>query len=280
VLPFKSISDAWLATGPARATTGPSTTIPPAIPAPPTQVVTAPPSGAISLRPAAALRSGLQFYSSANATAPAYALRSETRVTTGNAANAVKAQVLQSVVNRDAANDAIPFLTTVNVANSSAPTGPAPTSCPGSSPASRPPANQDAGLHGFQRVRLPKAHDRRDLAAGRQFPHLQRRLRAAGMGAIGSASSSPTTPSATTAAPRMRPSRRATPITSGSIPTSGAAHRSAQPELRPARSSTSTARPPGGTTSASARRCAPRASSNTTSRTPSRPGAAGSAGIP
>jgi outer membrane receptor protein involved in Fe transport len=57
----------------------------------------------------------LQFYSSANASAPAYALRSETRVTTGNAANAVKAQVFQPIVNRDLGNDAIPLLTTVNV---------------------------------------------------------------------------------------------------------------------------------------------------------------------
>ncbi len=57
----------------------------------------------------------LQFYSSANASAPGYALQSNTRVTTGNAANAVKAQVFQPVVNRDLGNDAMSMLGTGNV---------------------------------------------------------------------------------------------------------------------------------------------------------------------
>ncbi len=58
----------------------------------------------------------LQVYSNGAARSPAFALRSETRVTTANAANAVKAQVFQPLVNRDLGNDAIPMLTTVNIA--------------------------------------------------------------------------------------------------------------------------------------------------------------------
>ena len=58
----------------------------------------------------------LQVYSNGAARSPAFALRSETRVTTVNAANAVKAQVFQPLVNRDLGNDAIPMLTTVNIA--------------------------------------------------------------------------------------------------------------------------------------------------------------------
>lgn len=58
----------------------------------------------------------MQFYSSGAATAPSYALRTETRTTTGNAANAIKAQLYHPQVNRDMANDSIRFLGTVNVA--------------------------------------------------------------------------------------------------------------------------------------------------------------------
>ncbi len=57
----------------------------------------------------------MQFYSSGNATGPAYALRSETRVTAGTAANAVRAGTFQPLVNRDLGNDALPFLGTTNI---------------------------------------------------------------------------------------------------------------------------------------------------------------------
>lgn len=57
----------------------------------------------------------LQVYPTGAATSPAFALRTETRVTTGTVANAVRAQVLHPLVNRDLGNDAIPFLGTVNI---------------------------------------------------------------------------------------------------------------------------------------------------------------------
>jgi hypothetical protein len=69
-------------------------------------------------------------------------LRSETRVTTGNAANAVKAQVLQPLVNRDLANDAIPLLTTVNAGELIGSYWTGANVCPGNSLAWRPPVSR------------------------------------------------------------------------------------------------------------------------------------------
>jgi outer membrane receptor protein involved in Fe transport len=56
-----------------------------------------------------------RIYSNPSATAPDLAFRTQTRSTTGNAANAVKAQVFNPLVNRDLANDSIRFLVTRNV---------------------------------------------------------------------------------------------------------------------------------------------------------------------
>jgi len=113
VLPFKSISDAWLnGTRPGFDWTFYDD--PARNPAAATQVVGSAIWGTL-FGQQQLFDQMLQVYSSPAATSPAYAFRSETRVTTGNAANAVRAAVLQPLVNRDLANDAIPLLTTVNV---------------------------------------------------------------------------------------------------------------------------------------------------------------------
>lgn len=112
VLPFKSISDAWLN----GARPGFDWTFyddPARNPAAATQAVNATVWGNL-FGQQQLFDQVLQVYSSPGASSPAYAFRSETRVTTGNVANAVKAQLLQPLVNRDLANDSIPLLTTVN----------------------------------------------------------------------------------------------------------------------------------------------------------------------
>lgn len=58
----------------------------------------------------------LQVYSSTSASGPAFALRSETRTTAANAANSVRAGTINPLVNRDGAQDAMPMITTVNIA--------------------------------------------------------------------------------------------------------------------------------------------------------------------
>ncbi|MDP3069964.1 MAG: TonB-dependent receptor plug domain-containing protein [Opitutaceae bacterium] len=58
----------------------------------------------------------VQVYSSPTATAPNFAFRGQTLNTNGNAANVIKNQVFNPLVNRDLAADAINFLTTVNLA--------------------------------------------------------------------------------------------------------------------------------------------------------------------
>lgn len=57
----------------------------------------------------------IQIYSDASASVPDLAFRGTTRTTTGNAANAVKAQVLNPLVNLDRSNDSIRFLLTRNI---------------------------------------------------------------------------------------------------------------------------------------------------------------------
>ncbi|MBL9212950.1 MAG: hypothetical protein JNL92_20990 [Opitutaceae bacterium] len=113
VLPFKSISDAWL-NGSRAGFDWTFYDDPARNPAAASQVVGSAIWGNL-FGQQQLFDQVLQVYSGSAARSPAYALRSETRVTTGNAANAVKAQVLQPLVNRDLANDALPLLTTVNV---------------------------------------------------------------------------------------------------------------------------------------------------------------------
>ena len=55
------------------------------------------------------------IYGSASATTPDFAFRPVLRTTTGNAANAVRAGTINSLVNRDTGNDSIRFLLTRNV---------------------------------------------------------------------------------------------------------------------------------------------------------------------
>ena len=113
VLPFKSISDAWLnGTRPGFDWTFYDD--PARNPAAATQVVGSAIWGNL-FGQQQLFNQVLQVYPGPAARAPAYAFRSETSVTTGNAADAVKAQLLHPLVNRDLANDAIPLLTTVNV---------------------------------------------------------------------------------------------------------------------------------------------------------------------
>ncbi len=115
VLPFNSISSAWESAGrpgfdwtfyddPARNPNAQSQVIP---------------NGLANPGPLFGQRQVfdqvLQVYSSPFAAAPDLAFRTETRITTGNAANAVKAQLFQPLVNRDQGNDAIPFLVTNNI---------------------------------------------------------------------------------------------------------------------------------------------------------------------
>lgn len=58
----------------------------------------------------------VQVYSSASAASPAFALRSETRTTTANGGNAVRSGTFHPLLNRDTAQDAMPMITTVNIA--------------------------------------------------------------------------------------------------------------------------------------------------------------------
>lgn len=54
-------------------------------------------------------------YSNSSGLTPDFAFRSQTNTTTGNAANAVKAQLYHPLANRDLANDSIRFLSTTNI---------------------------------------------------------------------------------------------------------------------------------------------------------------------
>lgn len=115
VLPFKSISDAWLEGGrpgydwtfyddPAR---NPNAA---------TQV-----SGnafwqALFMGQNQLFDQVIQVYGDPTGGTPDFALRSETRTTTGNTANAVRANLFHPTVNRDRANDSLHMLNTLNIA--------------------------------------------------------------------------------------------------------------------------------------------------------------------
>jgi hypothetical protein len=144
----------------------------------------------------------LSVFSSPTATAPDLMFRTETRVTTGTIANAVRAGTFNSLVNRDTANDAINYLVTRNVGELPGAFWGRRQRAPWPTVWRRPRRPEDTRIHRLQRIRFPKPDDRRNRPTGRLLPCLQHRLRTARVGGPGSASNSPMIPSGWTDAPK------------------------------------------------------------------------------
>jgi hypothetical protein len=161
----------------------------------------------------------MQFYTSGNATGPAYALRSETRVTTGTAANAVRSLTFQPLVNRDLGNDAIPFLGTTNIAELPGGYGTGANVLPGQQPGVAPAGIKAQGFTDFSAFDFRRRMIDETSRQGDSFRTFNVALEQRAWGDR-PASSSPTTRSASTSARRTPRFPRPTPTTSASIPTS------------------------------------------------------------